>query len=362
MGSSGATGQRSRQRLCLGWLLGHACLLPESLAAAPTPPSHALYDQIDQIGTIARDTIIADRVSDWHGGPDVIFDSHETRIGSDGAYDGLGSGAWPIAVFAADGTLSTQAGRVDPGHGTNSSYRSETMGLFQGLHFVDVSNIKGRVVHVLDNQSVVKVYHDCETRGPKLVSSQDIWDEIIWLKRRLGPRYIVEWHRGHGERHGGFSSWHSKINHIADGLASLGYNAAVDNRIFFQHPRRWHVRLDGSRPFDELRSSTRLFLGSRHLRQYLDNKGDDRQLDLESLRAFSNGKSFRNMLTRAENTKFIHDQYASFTCLADWGYNIDSSCCRLCDSHPETLRHILISCPHHDCRQIRTSWYRKLMT
>jgi len=68
---------------------------------------------------------------------------------------------------------------------------------------------------------------------------------------------------------------------------------------------------------------------------YLDNKGDDRQLDLESLRAFSNGKSFRNMLTRAENTKFIHDQYASFTRLADWGYNIDSSCCRLCGSLPK---------------------------
>ena len=236
------------------------------------------------------------------------------------------------------------AGRVDGGIWRNSSYRSEAYGLLAGLQYAYWSGILGDVRHILDNDSVVRVYQDCETRNFKLTCSQDVWDEIIWYKRAIGSRYKVSWRRGHPEDRGPILHIEDRANHLADGLTKVGYETAVDMRHYFQHSRRWHVRMGGLRHFDDIRSSARIHIGARFLRNYKDAQDDKRPLDLGLPRALTAGKSTKSSWGRAENTKFVHLQLATLTRLRDWGYRIPSTTCRACKKECETTSHILVSC------------------
>ena len=105
------------------------------------------------------------------------------------------SGVWGLVVCTID-NVKCLAGRVDPGVGTNSPYRSEAYGLLDGLRYAVATDLKGDIRQIIDNKAVVQVFQDCEERGPSLVCSQDVWDEIIWYKKyhrttlssRLVPR------------------------------------------------------------------------------------------------------------------------------------------------------------------------------
>ena len=162
------------------------------------------------------------------------------------------------------------------------------------MRYAYETGVDGEIDHIIDNEAVVRVFQDCEVRGPTLVSSQDVWDEIIWYKGRLGSRYRVRWSRGHAERRGGIRSLDDKLNHLADGLADAGYDRVGDLRHFFRHARRWHVRLGGVRPFGDVRRCARLHVGTRRLRRYREGGDDSRPFDLGALRAQCGGAMSRD--------------------------------------------------------------------
>ena len=283
-------------------------------------------------------------------------------IASDGSYDHMGHGAWGLVV-CTPGSVQCFSGKVLPGPGTNSSYRSEAYGLLAGLRWAYAAKISGRILHVLDNESVVKVYRNCAERGSSLACSQDVWDELIWYKERLGARYRVEWRRGHAEKRGGFFTLEDKANHLADGLASAGYDAAPDMRVQFLHGRRWHVRLGGLRPLDGTRSSARSFLGLEYLRAYRKAHGLS-TFDVDLLQAVCGGKSGKSMWVRAESTKFMHAQLATVPRKKSWGVKIEGSAvCAACGGPgQETVEHLLRECRAARCVAARQNWFSKFQS
>ena len=106
-----------------------------------------------------------------------------------------------LVVCTAD-SVKCFAVLVDPGVGTNSPYRSEAYGLLAGLRYAIATDLKGDIRHIIDNASVVRVFQECEERGSSLFCSQDVWNEILWCKNIIGPRYQVAWRRGHLEDRG----------------------------------------------------------------------------------------------------------------------------------------------------------------
>ena len=126
------------------------------------------------------------------------------------------------------------------------------------------------------------------------IGSQDVWDEIIWLKAQLGGRYNVRWRRGHAEKRGEIVHIEDRANHLADGLAAVGYESAPDLRHSFKHGRRWQIRLAGLRPFDSISKSALLHIGTRHLTTYHDSHDHTRHLDINSLFYILYGKINKN--------------------------------------------------------------------
>ena len=297
----------------------------------------------------------------WGGGLDALR-AADTFICSDGSYDQFGSGAWGLVV-CQQSSVKLSAGRVDPGPGTNSSYRSEAYGLLAGMRWTYHHDVQGDILHVLDNEAVTRVFQNCMERGPSLVCSQDVWDEIIWLKGRMGERYRVEWRRGHAEDRGSLESVEDRANHLADGLAKAGYEAAFDLRRTFSHGRRWHIRLGGLRHFDDVLSSVREFLGDEHLCQYyVTDTGP--ALDLHVLRAFCMGKSTRSQWNRAENAKFVYRQLATLPRMHGWGLSTgvgEPTNCRACGNNAEeTVSHLVTYCLARACVRSRRSWWKSL--
>jgi hypothetical protein len=310
---------------------------------------------ISQLGHAPYLATIVERCK-WPDGIDALRSS-ETLIASDGSYNCMGCGAWGLLVCTID-SVKCFAGRVDPGVGTNSPYRSEAYGLLAGLRYAVATDLKGNIRHIIDNKAVVQVFQDCEERGPSLVCSQDVWDEIIWYKNIIGSRYQVVWRRGHPEDRGEILHIEDRANHMADGLAAAGYGAAPDIRAYFRHGRRWHVRMGGLRHFDDIRSSARLHIGTQCLRSYYETSTDDgRQPDIGVLVALNAGKSCRSTKTRAESTKFIHRQLATLTRLKRWGFLLESIKCRACRTDDETIMHILIQCGDPRCVGFRERWF-----
>ena len=90
-----------------------------------------------------------------------------------------------------------------------------------------------------------------------------------------------------------------------DSHPSVGYTSNFDFRHWFSHGRRWHIRMGGRRPFDDIRSSARLHIGIHHLRLYLSKTKDPRQqqLNIEILKAQFSGKKSNSAWKRAENAK-----------------------------------------------------------
>ena len=258
--------------------------------------------------------------------------------------------------------VELMSGVVDAGCGTNSPYRSEAYGVLAGMRYAFESGLEDDFDHVLDNEAVVKVYQNCEERGPLLVCSQDVWDEIIWYKRHFCGRYRVRWRRGHAEDRGELRAVEDRANHLADGLAKAGYMAAVDCRRHFEHARRWHVRMDGVRPFDDVRSSARLHVGLRRLREYRAGHSDGRDLDVDMLRAFCGGAPSKSVWGRSENARFVHRQLATARRLRRWGMgqHLDSERCRACGREIETVRHLLVGCSATGCWDARRNFIRDL--
>ena len=303
------------------------------------------------------------RRCNWPGGLAALR-SETTLFVSDGSYQVLGTGAWGL-VTCRETNVDLFSGVVHPGCGTNSPYRSEAYGLLAGLRHAYETRIMGDILHLLDNKAVVDVFQNCETRGPSLVCSQDVWDEIIWYKRTLGPRYSVRWRRGHAEKRGALVCREDRANHLADGLAAAGYAASVDLRKFFTRGRRWQVRMEGLRPFDDIRSSARLLIGTQRLRAYMDlhQTTDGRDLNVDALRAMYGGQPSKSMWSRAENAKFVHTQLATKKRLRSWcTEGIFDDGCRACRRRGtvETVRHLLLSCRAADCVAARRKWFKSV--
>ncbi len=128
------------------------------------------------------------------------------------------------------------AGCVNGGTGTNSSYRSEAYGILAGLRFSFVPGLAGNIKHILDNEADFRVYQNCTERGSSLTCSQGVWDEIIWYKQAIGPRYQVVWRRGHAERCGSIVYNEDRANHPADGLAAAGYASSLISGTILTFP------------------------------------------------------------------------------------------------------------------------------
>ena len=331
---------------------------------AHTTFSPSFHDEVErnvryQLGFGTYVSVVAERCT-WANGINALC-SENTLIASDGSYNHLDSGAWGLVLCTRD-KVECFSGCANGGIGTNSSYRTEAYGILAGLRLVFVSGLAGDIKHILDNEAVSRVYQDCENRGSSLTCSQDVWDEIIWYKRAIGPRYKVFWRRGHAERRGPIVHIEDCANHLADGLAAAGYTSHVDIRHYFSHSRRWHVRMGGRRHFDDIRNSAKLHIGIRYARTYHAQHNDKRNFDVGLLRAFCVGKSTKSACGRAETTKFVHLQLATLTRLRAWGFPVNGVRCRACHRELETIQHILVSCTAPKCVVIRQKWFASLMS
>ena len=104
-------------------------------------------------------------------------------MGSDEGYGDMGRGGWALVVRLAGGEQCYVGRMRSPWSGTYSSYRSEAYSLSVGMWVAWPSQIEGDITLTLDNQSAAKVLQNCEHTGLRLVSSQDCWDEILWLHK-----------------------------------------------------------------------------------------------------------------------------------------------------------------------------------
>ena len=97
----------------------------------------------------------------------------------------VGTITWVVAgpralvcrVFRLKDEVQCYAGRVDPGPGTYSPYRSEAYRLLVGSRVAWAFQITRNIQLTLDNQSIASVFQRGELSCFRLVSSQDRWDE-----------------------------------------------------------------------------------------------------------------------------------------------------------------------------------------
>ena len=82
-------------------------------------------------------------------------------ISSDGGCDYMGRGKWGHVVRLKD-DVQYYAGRLDPGPGTDSPYRSEAYGLLTGLWITWTSQITGGIQLTLDTQKAISAFQCCE--------------------------------------------------------------------------------------------------------------------------------------------------------------------------------------------------------
>ena len=116
--------------------------------------------------------------------------------------------------------------------------------------------------------------------------------------------------------------------------------------------------MGGLRQFDDIRSSARLHIGTRCLRNYYEKSPNDgRQPDIGVLVALNAGKSCRSTNTRAESSKFIHRQLATLMRLKRWRFLIENVQCRACSVDAETTIHILVHCCEPKCVGFRKRWF-----
>ena len=124
-------------------------------------------------------------------------------------------------------------------HDTDSPYRSEAYWLLAGLRVAWTSQITASIQLILHTQSAASVFQRCELGGFRLASSQSCWGEIGWLKHQLGPRFAVQWRRGHAERRGGLAHAVDRANNLTGGLAGADYPGLFpDVRQYFENGRR----------------------------------------------------------------------------------------------------------------------------
>jgi hypothetical protein len=215
-----------------------------------------------------------------------------------------------------------------------------------------------RVSGFLDNQSVVRVYTDCETR--LIQTSVDVWDDIRYYKRafqEVGVSYELEWRRGHPERTKGPdpAGWDNldRLNHAADGLADVGRlspGGPLEGGVpLLQHARRWRVSYAGKRVVDLGRADVLLSaLGLGRLLSYEVEDGSDPAVPRMGYphltRLFARPKS---VISRAESLKFMWGQLATLRRVSDWKGQRPppgSLRCRACGAEEECLMHVVVSC------------------
>jgi hypothetical protein len=46
--------------------------------------------------------------------------------------------------------------------------------------------LEGDIKHIIDNESVVRIFQNCKEHGPSLICSQDVWGELYGTKRLSG--------------------------------------------------------------------------------------------------------------------------------------------------------------------------------
>jgi hypothetical protein len=122
------------------------------------------------------------------------------------------------------------------------------------------------------------------------------------------------------------------------------------------------VRMGGIRPFDDIRTSARLHIGTCRLRKYHDSHPEDgRDFDVDILRAMYGGAPSRSMWSRSESTKFAHRQLSTAHRLGRWGVEgYDSVSCRACRSAVETVEHLVVSCTAKACLAARRRFFKAL--
>jgi len=173
-----------------------------------------------------------------------------------------GAGAVVLDITPGARRLYRFCARLDPGPGTMSSYRAETVGAL--LPMIACWTLRhvlppGPVVAVADNAAPVSGVAALPARSS---SSRHVWDEVDFWRRGVTDHfgsYAVEWQRGHPERHKPASQFLVRecCHHLADGLADLGRRGlgAADPSRAFEHASRWHVLHAGRRVFDGTRAS-----------------------------------------------------------------------------------------------------------
>mmetsp|Transcript_9600 Transcript_9600/g.39181 ORF Transcript_9600/g.39181 Transcript_9600/m.39181 type:complete len:351 (+) Transcript_9600:315-1367(+) len=171
-------------------------------AVAVSDPSTATLLRGAGLGRYS--SLVSERFPDWRTRTDAT-DLPAVVVASDGCERlGIG-GAGAVVLDTTPGArrLYRFCARLDPGPGTMSSYRAETVGAL--LPMIACWTLRhvlppGPVVAVADNAATVSGVAALPTRSS---SSRDVWAEVDFWHRRVTEHfgsYAVEWQRGHPER------------------------------------------------------------------------------------------------------------------------------------------------------------------
>ena len=120
-------------------------------------------------------------------------------------------------------------------------------------HLWDPNDLTRTVRLTTDNDVAADTYNYVFEEN----SSLDIWDEIRWWQKLWGPRFVVEWKRGHPEkRQPDSTKWTPDEwrNHGADRLCDvMYYNNMRIRPEMFAHGRTWYWKHGNQRIVDNNR-------------------------------------------------------------------------------------------------------------
>jgi hypothetical protein len=257
-------------------------------------------------------------------------------------------------------------GWVDGGPGVMDSTRAElegVLGAMRGLWGL----WEGGVIHRLDNEGVVKVYEEIEryeTGRMDGLPHVDVWEEVLWWKRRWGGRYVVKWHRGHPEERKLAWVKHDQANFHCDLRCDFGMKGRwpwgeVKGRRKGEGLELW---VGGVRAVRGMKEAVKDRLGDMRLQRYMDSRGVGAYCGKLSRVAWGldRGKGV-GIMRAVQLSKYMWGRLPSNRMLWERGEHEDGGCgMEGCGGDCEDGWHVFGACRARCMVECRRKWMGKL--
>ena len=179
----------------------------------------------------------------WSQNEKSVFDF---EVGSDGSVKGdRGTFAWiassKTGSYAGGGEITSPNCPMHP-------FRAESAGILSAMtHLWDESYPNRTVKLTTDCETAEEIFNGKYSTN----KSVDIWEEILWWKKKWGSNFVVVWKRGHPEkREKDTTKWTDDDwrNHGADKICDLMYyTGKVIQPSDYQHGQKWNWKLHEQR-------------------------------------------------------------------------------------------------------------------